>query len=125
MRLTARCGSTFDHVGRAHGSADSAELGRLVGEAREGLARSEAAVDQAIGRASQKRAQQAASIPAWTTRSGSGLAPPPRAAVDIDVGKRAAAAAPGGPPPMAHQDASVLAEAEAVLEECRLRCPGR
>ena len=112
------------HVGRAHGSADSAELGRLVGEAREGLARSEAAVDQAIGSASQKRAQQAASIPAWTSRSGSGLAPPPRAAVDIDVGQRAAAAAHGGTPPMAHQDASVLAEAETVLEECRLRCPG-
>lgn len=114
-------------VGRAQASADSAELGRLVSEARAELARSAAALDQAIGSVSRERARRAAAAPTWTTRSGSAMAPAPLGAADIDLerlgrepGRRFAPATAAG----RQGDTALAAEADAIIEECRLRCPG-
>jgi hypothetical protein len=122
-----RLATQIHRVGRARSSTDSAELGRLVSEAQTGLARSAAALDQAIGSASRERARRAAAAPAWTARSGSAMAPTPLAAPDIDLerltrepGRRSAPAAPAAPA----VDAGPAAEAGAMIEECRLRCPG-
>jgi hypothetical protein len=109
-----RLAAEIHRVGRARGSADSAELGRLVSEARMGLARSASALDQAIGSACRERARRAAAAPAWTARSGSAMAPAPQAAPDIDLEKLTRESSRRSAP---------AAEADAVIEECRLRCP--
>ena len=121
-----RLAAEIHRVGRIPGSADSAELGRLVSEARTGLARSAAALDQAIGSASRERARRAATAPAWTARSGSAMAPAPQAAPDIDLEKltreSSRQSAPAAPAALV-ADAGLAADADAVIEECRLRCP--
>ena len=108
-------------VGRPYAAADSAELGRLVGEAQAGLARSATALDQAISRASQEGASRSAAAHAWTIRSGPELAAAPLAAPDIDLDMAAGESARR--PARSDEDAALAAEADAVLEECRLRCP--
>jgi hypothetical protein len=114
-------------VGRAGGSADSAELGRLVSEAQTGLTRSATALDQAISSVSRERARRAATAPAWSARSGSAMAPTPLAPPGIDLdrltrepSRRSASASAAAP----EVDAVLAAEADAMIEECRLRCPG-
>lgn len=114
-------------VGRAGGSADSAELGRLVSEARTGLELSAADLDRAITSTSQERARRAAAAPAWTARSGAAMAPAPRMGPDIDMVKlREESAGRRSPAASAEPtaDGRLAAEADAVIEECRLRCPG-
>jgi hypothetical protein len=118
-----RLAAEIHRVGRARGSADSAELGRLVSEARMGLARSASALDQAIGSACRERARRAAAAPAWTARSGSAMAPAPQAAPDIDLEKLTRESSRRSAPAALVADAALAAEADAVIEECRLRCP--
>jgi hypothetical protein len=121
-----RLAAEIHRVGRARGSAGSAELGHLVSEARTGLARSAAALDQAIGSASRERARRAATASAWTARSGSAITPAPQAAPDINLEKltRESTRQPAAAAPAALvADAVLAAEADAVIEECRLRCP--
>lgn len=121
-----RLAAEIPRVRRARRSADSAELDRLVSQARTGLARSAVALDQAISSASRERARRAAATPAWTARSGSAIAPAPQAASDRDPGEQKRESnrrsAPVAPATLV-ADAALAAEADAVIEECRLRCP--
>jgi hypothetical protein len=91
-----------------------------------GLSRSAAALDQAIGSVSRERARRAAAAPAWTARSGSAMAPAPQAAPDIHLEKltreSSRQSAPAAPAALV-ADAGLAADADAVVEECRLRCP--
>jgi hypothetical protein len=111
-------------VGHAHSSADSAELGRLVSAAQAGLARGAEALEKAISSASSGSGGQATRAATWTTRSTSAMAPAPRTAPEIDLDRLTRESRPS-----ARDDddrsasAAFAAEADAVIEECRLRCP--
>ena len=64
---------------------------------------------------------RSAAAHAWTIRSGPELAAAPLAAPDIDLDMAAGESARR--PARSDEDAALAAEADAVLEECRLRCP--
>ena len=111
-------------VGRARGDADSAELQRIVGEARAELARAAEALDCAIGETTRERVARAAAAPTWTARVTGAAASAPRAAPSIDLESLAGSDRGTRTERPAPVDAVVLvAEADAVLDECRLRCP--
>ncbi len=122
-----RLAAEIYRVGRPRGSADSTELGRQVSQARTGLAHSAAILDRAIDDASRQRVRRAAATPSWTAESGSANVSAPWAEPDIDMerlageSRRSARAAPAEP--VSAADAALAVEADAVIEECRLRCP--
>ncbi len=109
------------HVRRPGGTADSAELSRLVNEARTGLARSGAALDEAI--ASASRARTAAGAVAWTMRSRPEMAAPGQPVFPVQLEGLSHELDRKPAPPVPQTDTALFAEADAVIEECRLRCP--
>jgi hypothetical protein len=115
-------------VPRPHVAADQAELRRLVSEARAGLARSSAELEGAISATRQERARLAAAVPSWTAHSDPASVAAPGGQADIDLDRLTAEAAratrqAGGGPAAAHESAELAAEADAIIEEFRLRCP--
>jgi hypothetical protein len=122
------------HVGRARGDADSAELARLVAEARTELAHSAATLERTIGEEARERSRRAGAIPAWTTLAPMTAVPAPGVAADVDLDQLAGESrqqdslarsdAPVGLTGEQGEAAGAAAEADAIIEECRIRCPG-
>jgi len=134
--VNAACGRLaveIPRVGRASRHADSEELGRLAANARAALAGASAGLDREIDKAVRARTHAAATAPRWTTRAGTAETAALRSTPDIDLGAlggesgRSARAARMAPQPgaarAAEASAARAAEADAVIEECRLRCP--
>jgi hypothetical protein len=114
-------------VGKARGDADSAELSRLVNEARAGLTRSAAALDRSIANDVAARTRRPDEAPEWTSRAGTSSAPAPAVAADVDLAALAAESRARDPRPAEASPRATpraVAEADAAVEECRLRCPG-
>jgi hypothetical protein len=111
-------------VARPRAAADRAELSRRVGEARAGLAGSAAALDRVIGELSQARDGRPAG-PSWTTQPVLAGVPAPAGRADIDLDRLSGEQAARVPAASGEREAAAAAaaEADAVLAECRLRCP--
>ena len=111
----------IQHIRRPANSANSAELRRLVSEARDGLARSSAALDEAISAAS--RTGPPATSAEWSMRSGPELASPGRPVAMAQPGSVSRDPAWQPAAPVQETGTALLVEADEVIEECRLRCP--
>ena len=120
-QLTNSCEQKFimcaDRVVRRIGPSFS----RLVNEARTGLARSGAALDEAI--ASASRARTVAGAVAWTMRSRPEMAAPGQPVLPVQLEGLSHELDRKPAPPVPQTDTALFAEADAVIEECRLRCP--
>jgi hypothetical protein len=127
-----RAPAEIARVGRGRGDADSTELGRLVTEARAGLAHSAATLERTIGEVTRERSSRANAPPAWTMRGLQATAPAPEVGADVDLdqlvresrrGKPIATPATPARAGEGDEAAHAAAEADVIIEECRIRCP--